>query len=164
MFFKAGFLPPEADKMGFVQAVRSIGEPILGLPLEEISFGRLVGQLLAVADNFEMRTQPQLLLLQKTMVVAEGVGRLLNSRVNMWQLAQPLVEDWIAANLGPRARLEQAVTNGFDTARRLPGLVRRMEDALDRERERSTEKRRAGWPAGWLWPLLLGLAIGLALT
>ena len=164
VFFKAGFLPPEADKMGFVQAVRSIGEPILGLPLEEISFGRLVGQLLAVADNFEMRTQPQLLLLQKTMVVAEGVGRLLNSRVNMWQLAQPLVEDWIAANLGPRARLEQAVTNGFDTARRLPGLVRRMEDALDRERERSTEKRRAGWPAGWLWPLLLGLAIGLALT
>jgi ubiquinone biosynthesis protein len=163
VFFRAGFLPPEADKMAFVQAIRSIGEPILGLPLEEISFGRLVGQLLAVADSFEMRTQPQLLLLQKTMVVAEGVGRLLNPRVNMWQLAQPLVEEWIITNLGPRAKVEQALAEGVDTARRLPGLVRRLEDRLDREQAEVDERRRAGWPSGWLWPLLLGLAIGLAL-
>jgi ubiquinone biosynthesis protein len=170
VFFKAGFLPPEADRMGFVQAVRSIGEPILGLPLEEISFGRLVGQLLAVADNFEMRTQPQLLLLQKTMVVAEGVGRLLNPKVNMWQLAQPLVEDWIVTNLGPRARLEQFVGDGLDTAGRLPGLVRRLEDALDREREAAAvvvkgrlRGGQAGWLGGWLVPLLVGLLIGLAL-
>ena len=164
VFFKAGFLPPEADRMGFVQAVRSIGEPILGLPLEEISFGRLVGQLLAVADSFEMRTQPQLLLLQKTMVVAEGVGRLLNAKVNMWQLAQPLVEDWIAANLGPRARLEQVVADGFETAGRLPALVRRLEDALDRDRERAAAKPDRGWPRGWFWPLLIGLLIGLAVA
>ena len=164
VFFKAGFLPPEADRMGFVQAVRSIGEPILGLPLEDISFGRLVGQLLAVADSFEMRTQPQLLLLQKTMVVAEGVGRLLNSRINMWQLAQPLVEDWIVDNLGPRARLEQVVVDGFETAGRLPALVRRLEDALDRDRERATARPDGGWPRGWFWPMLLGLLIGLAVA
>jgi ubiquinone biosynthesis protein len=164
VFFRAGFLPPEADRMAFVQAVRSIGEPILGLPLEEISFGRLVGQLLATADNFEMRTQPQLLLLQKTMVVAEGVGRLLNPRINMWQLAQPLVEDWIIANLGPRARLQQVVADGLDTAGRLPGLVRRLEDALDRERERVVTEVRQTWPRGWLWPLLIGVLIGLAVA
>ncbi len=163
VFFKAGFLPPEADKMAFVQAVRSIGEPILGLPLEDISFGRLVGQLLAVADDFEMRTQPQLLLLQKTMVVAEGVGRLLNPKVNMWQLAQPMVEEWIIANLGPRARLERAVADGMDTAARLPALIRRLEDALERDGERGRQHQpTAGWPGGWLWPLLLGLALGLA--
>ncbi len=80
VFFAAGFVPRRSGPMAFVQAVRSIGEPILGLPLEEISFGRLLGQLLARPSSFEMETQPQLLLLQKTMVVAEGVGRLLNPR------------------------------------------------------------------------------------
>ncbi len=164
VFFKADFLPPEADRMAFVQAIRSIGEPILGLPLEEISFGRLVGQLLAVADSFEMRTKPQLLLLQKTMVVAEGVGRLLNPKVNMWQLAQPLVEDWIVANLGPRARVELVLAEGLDTARRLPVLVRRLEDALERERTAAVVRERPTWRGGWLWPLLLGLALGLALA
>jgi ubiquinone biosynthesis protein len=111
-----------------------------------------------------MRTQPQLLLLQKTMVVAEGVGRLLNAKVNMWQLAQPLVEDWIATNLGPRARLEQVVADGFETAGRLPALVRRLEDALDRDRERASSEPAAGWPKGWFWPLLIGLLIGLAVA
>ncbi len=164
VFFKAGFLPPEADRMAFVQAIRSIGEPILDLPLEEISFGRLVGQLLAVADDFEMRTQPQLLLLQKTMVVAEGVGRLLNPRVNMWQLAQPLVEEWIATNLGPRARLEQAMADGLETAGRIPDLVRRIEEALERDRERAAVKQDGGWRRGWLWPLLIGLLVGLAVA
>lgn len=164
VFFKAGFLPPDADRMAFVQAVRSIGEPILGLPLEEISFGRLMGQLLAVADSFEMRTQPQLLLLQKTMVVAEGVGRLLNPRINMWQLAQPLVEDWIIANLGPRAQIQRATREAFETAGRLPGLVQRLEDALERDRERMTGRLEPAWPGGWLWPLLVGLLVGLALA
>jgi len=123
-----------------------------------------MGQLLAVADSFEMRTQPQLLLLQKTMVVAEGVGRLLNPRINMWQLAQPLVEAWIIANLGPRARAEQAVREGFETAGRLPGLVARLEDALDRDRERLTARLEPPWPKGWLWPLVVGLLVGLALA
>ena len=70
-----------------------------------------------------METQPQLLLLQKTMVVAEGVGRALNPNVNMWQLAQPLIEAWIADNLGPQAQLRSAVEDGLEAARRLPHLV-----------------------------------------
>ncbi len=163
VFFAAGFLPDDADRMAFVQAVRSIGEPILGLPLEQISFGRLVGQLLAMAEQFRMQTQPQLLLLQKTMVVAEGVGRLLNPQVNMWQLAQPLVEEWILVNLGPGARVRQAVTDGLQMAGRLPHLVRRLEEALERDRDRHLHVDRVAPLHGWLWPLLAGLLIGLAL-
>lgn len=163
VFFAAGFLPPEADRMAFVQAIRSIGEPILGLPLEEISFGRLVGQLLRVADSFAMRTQPQLLLLQRTMVVAEGVGRLLNPKVNMWQLAQPLVEEWIIANLGPKARLQQALAEGIATAGRLPLLVRRLEEALEHDRARLLDEQRPASWRGWLWPLGIGVLIGLVL-
>jgi ubiquinone biosynthesis protein len=78
-----------------------------------------------------METQPQLLLLQKTMVVAEGVGRALNPSINMWQLAQPLIEAWIAENLGPQAQLKTALEDGLEAARRLPHLVDRVEQTLE---------------------------------
>jgi ubiquinone biosynthesis protein len=78
-----------------------------------------------------METQPQLLLLQKTMVVAEGVGRALNPELNMWQLAQPLIEDWMAENLGPQAQLRTAVEDGLETARRLSHLLERAERTLE---------------------------------
>ncbi len=103
--FAAGYVPANQDKAAFMQACRAIAEPIRGRPLAEISVGRLLGQLFEVSETFAMETQPQLLLLQKTMVVAEGVGRALNPELNMWQLAQPLIEDWIAENLGPQAQL-----------------------------------------------------------
>ena len=97
----------------FQQACRAIGEPILDLPLNEISIGRLLGQLLTVAEQFEMEQQPQLVLLQKTMAVSEGVGRALNPSVNIWQLAQPLVEGWIRANLGPEAQVRRVIGDGL---------------------------------------------------
>ncbi len=114
-----------------MQACRAIAEPIRGRPLAEISVGRLLGQLFEVSETFAMETQPQLLLLQKTMVVAEGVGRALNPELNMWQLAQPLIEAWIAANLGPQAQLRSAVEDGLEVARRLPHLVERAERTLE---------------------------------
>ena len=103
--FTAGYVPANQDKAAFMQACRAIAEPIRGRPLAEISVGRLLGQLFEVSETFAMETQPQLLLLQKTMVVAEGVGRALNPELNMWQLAQPLIESWIVDNLGPQAQL-----------------------------------------------------------
>ncbi|HYZ26264.1 MAG TPA: 2-polyprenylphenol 6-hydroxylase [Geminicoccaceae bacterium] len=127
----AGYVPPDQDKAAFMQACRAIAEPIRDRPLAEISIGRLLGQLFEVSEAFAMETQPQLLLLQKTMVVAEGVGRALNPHVNMWQLAQPLIEDWIAHNLGPQAQLRSAVEDGLDVARRLPHLVERVERTLE---------------------------------
>ena len=129
--FTAGYVPANQDKAAFMQACRSIAEPIRGRPLAEISIGRLLGQLFEVTEFFAMETQPQLLLLQKTMVVAEGVGRALNPSVNMWQLAQPLIEAWIVDNLGPQAQLRTVVEDGLEVARRLPQLVERVENTLE---------------------------------
>ncbi len=112
VFFSAGFVPPQQDQAAFQQACRAIGEPILDLPLNEISIGRLLGQLLTVAEQFEMQQQPQLVLLQKTMAVSEGVGRALNPNVNIWQVAQPLVEGWIRQHLGPEAQARRVVGDG----------------------------------------------------
>jgi ubiquinone biosynthesis protein len=160
VFFRLGYVPSDQDRDAFTQACRAIGEPILDLPLNEISFGRLLGQLLYVAEQFDITAQPQLLLLQKTMVVSEGVGRGLNPSVNMWQLAQPLVEEWLRANLGPEARVRDAVAEAADAFRRLPGLVRYLEAVLSRE----APPPAAAYGRGWLAILFgLGLALGLAL-
>ena len=122
--FEAGYVPPNQSRDWFAQACRAVGEPILGRPLHEISLGRLLAQLFQVTQQFEMETQPQLLLLQKTMVLAEGVGRLLDPTVNMWVLAQPLIEDWMRENRGPEARLRDAATDTLDAMRRLPAMLK----------------------------------------
>jgi ubiquinone biosynthesis protein len=148
--FRAGYVPPDQDMAAFMQACRAVGEPILGLPLNEISVGRLLGQLFHVTETFQMETQPQLLLLQKTIVVAEGVGRALNPNVNMWQLAQPLIEEWIVANLGPQAELRDVTDEALAAARRLPVLVLRAErvlQSMERE-EQAGPAVRAGTRAG----------------
>src|SRR6266851_8415968 len=105
--FDAGYVPRHRSVEEFAQACRSIGEPILGRPLQDISLARLLAQLFQVTEQFAMETQPQLLLLQKTMVLAEGVGRRLDPSVNIWSLARPLVEEWMRDNRGPEARLRE---------------------------------------------------------
>ena len=174
--FTAGYVPANQDKAAFMQACRAIGEPIRGRPLADISVGRLLGQLFEVSETFAMETQPQLLLLQKTMVVAEGVGRALNPELNMWQLAQPLIEGWIVDNLGPQAQLKSALADGLEVARRLPHLVERGERVLDAieggvrldprsldalaARRSSAAERLLPWA---LCLLLTGLLLGLLL-
>jgi len=125
--FEAGYVPAWQSLDAFAQACRSIGEPILGRPINEISLGRLLAQLFQVTEQFQMETQPQLLLLQKTMVLAEGVGRMLDPSVNMWTLAQPLIEAWMRENRGPEARLRDAVTDTMEVLERLPALMRDVE-------------------------------------
>ena len=125
--FEAGYVPPHQSRDWFAQACRAIGEPILGRPLHEISLGRLLAQLFQVTEQFEMETQPQLLLLQKTMVVAEGVGRLLDPTINMWTLARPLIEDWMRANRGPEARLRDAAMDIFEVLGRVPALLKSID-------------------------------------
>ena len=127
--FRAGYVPADQSLEDFMQACRAIGEPLLGLPLNEISIGRLLGQLFQVTEQFHMETQPQLLLLQKTMVVAEGVGRSLNPTVNMWQLARHLIEDWVVENLGPAARLRDAAGDLLKGLERLPRSLANLERA-----------------------------------
>jgi len=125
--FAAGYVPADQSIDSFTQACRSIAEPILGRPLHEISIAKLLGQLFQVTETFAMETQPQLLLLQKSMLVAEGVGRILDPQINMWQLAQPLIEGWMRANLGPEARVRDVMGGVVGSLERLPRLLAETE-------------------------------------
>jgi ubiquinone biosynthesis protein len=129
--FRAGYVPAHKSVDAFAQACRSIGEPILGRPLSEISLAQLLARLFRITEQFEMETQPQLLLLQKTMLVAEGVGRQVNDEVNIWELARPLIEQWMIDNRSPQARLKQATMEAMRLAERLPGLAERAERAIN---------------------------------
>jgi ubiquinone biosynthesis protein len=127
--FEAGYVPAHHSRAAFAQACRAIGEPILGRPMHEISLGRLLAQLFQVTEAFDMETQPQLLLLQKTMVVSEGVGRMLDPSVNMWTLSRPLIEQWMRENRGPEARIADAVRDAVEALERLPALLKNVERA-----------------------------------
>ncbi|MFV9875503.1 MAG: 2-polyprenylphenol 6-hydroxylase [Rickettsiales endosymbiont of Dermacentor nuttalli] len=105
---KAGYVPKHQSVENFAQACRSIGEPIIGLPANQISVGKLLSQLFKITEDFEMETQPQLLLLQKTLIVVEGVGSSLDQEVNMWQLAEPWIKQWTSKNLGLDMRIIHA--------------------------------------------------------
>jgi len=125
--FDAGYVPRRRSIDAFTQACRSIGEPILGRPLNEISIARLLGQLFHVTEQFEMETQPQLLLLQKTMVLVEGVGRRLDPSANIWTLARPLVEAWMRENRGPEAVLRQRIDTFIEAIDEVPRLLRGLD-------------------------------------
>ena len=129
--FDAGYVPRGKSLEAFAQAIRSVGEPILDQPASEISIARLLAQLFAITETFDMRTQPQLLLLQKTMVVAEGVARDLDEQANIWEIAQPVVEAALKETLSPEAQVRKALEDGLDMARRLPGLMAKVENAAD---------------------------------
>ncbi|HEX3884501.1 MAG TPA: 2-polyprenylphenol 6-hydroxylase [Stellaceae bacterium] len=120
---QAGYIPRDSSVGAFTQACRSIGEPILGRPLHEISLARLLAQLFRVTEQFRMETQPQLLLLQKSMVQVEGLGRRLDPSVNVWELARPLVETWMRDNRGPEAQIRQRVDTLVETLDELPRLL-----------------------------------------
>jgi ubiquinone biosynthesis protein len=127
--FQAGYVPGHQSREAFMQAARSIGEPLFGKPLEQISLARLLAQMFQVTEQFEMETQPQLLLLQKTMLVAEGVSRKLDPGVNMWVLSEPLIEEWMRENRGPEARIRDLSETVLLQVERLPALLDRLDHA-----------------------------------
>ena len=98
--FEAGYVPRKHSVAQFAQALRAIGEPIMDRPASEISMAQLLGQLFQYTEVFDMQTRPELLLLQKTMVVVEGVGRSLDPELNMWVVAEPVVKQWMESQLG----------------------------------------------------------------
>jgi len=106
--FDAGYVPPHHSVEVFAQAMRAIGEPIHGRTASEISMADLLGQLFAYTEVFDMQTRPELLLLQKTMVVVEGVARTLDPELNIWTAAEPIAKAWIEANTGVAGRLREA--------------------------------------------------------
>ncbi|MGL3608300.1 2-polyprenylphenol 6-hydroxylase [Rhizobium sp. G187] len=116
--FEAGYVPSHHNISSFAQAIRAIGEPIHGQPAETISMGKLLTLLFEVTEIFDMETRPELVMLQKTMVVVEGVARILNPRFNMWKAADPVVSQWIRDNLGPK-RIATDLKDGAKAALRL---------------------------------------------
>lgn len=140
--FEAGYVPAHHDVAAFAQALRAIGEPIHGQSAETISMARLLTLLFEVTELFDMQTRPELLLLQKTMVVVEGVARTLDPHFNMWKTAEPVVSDWIAANLGPRGIIRDAgegVGALVSLIRQAPDLAARTE-RLSREIDAMAQK------------------------
>ena len=164
----AGYVPPETSVDLFAQACRSIGAPIRGKPVSEISIGRLMAQLFRVTETFAMETRTELLLLQKTMVTVEGVSRGIDPDINFWSASQPVIEGWARDNLGPEARIAGFITDTLDIVEKVPRLLERAERAFDRmeEVEVKAAEAPASAPLGWavaagIAGILVGLLVAL---
>lgn len=122
--FEAGYVPPEHSVEAFAQALRAVGEPVIGKAASQVSMGRLLGQLFEITDLFDMHLRPELILLQKTMVSVEGVARRLNPDHDLWAAAAPVVERWIRRELGPQAQVRDAIEELRDTLKALSRFAR----------------------------------------
>lgn len=111
---RIGYIPKNTDLYQFAMSCRAVAEPIIGLAIKDISIGNLLAQLFKVTEEYGMETQPQLLLLQKTMVVVEGIGQSLDENINMWQLAEPWIKKWAAKNLSPEAKILRVIKKLFN--------------------------------------------------
>ncbi|MEM6277587.1 MAG: AarF/UbiB family protein, partial [Pseudomonadota bacterium] len=154
--FEAGYVPADRDVDEFARALRSVGEPIFGMDASRISMARLLTYLFEVTERFGMETRTELILLQRTMVVVEGVARTLNPNINIWKVGRPVVEDYVRKNVGPQALAKDL----FQTARvlarfgpRLPQLAEQALITASNPRPK-TEPRRTS--------LLLIIAVALA--
>jgi len=175
--FEAGYVPPRHSVESFAQAIRAIGEPIHNRTASEISMAKLLTLLFEITGLFDMRTRPELLLLQKTMVVAEGVARSLDPNLHMWATAEPVVREWVERHLGPAGRIEGAAEGAAEVGRFLggvPGLLARgarIADQLDAATRDglvlapdtvkaigAAEARRSRWTAVALWVIAALLA------
>lgn len=128
--FEAGYVPDHHPTERFAQALRSIGEPLMDRTAEEISMGRLLGQLFQVTEMFDMQTRPELIMLQKTMVVVEGVARTLDPELNIWTAAEPVAKEWMETNFGAEGHLHNAAEGAASIGKFvgvLPGLLSRAE-------------------------------------
>jgi ubiquinone biosynthesis protein len=144
--FDIGYVPKHQSVDDFALALRSIGEPLQGRTASDISMAKVLGQLFATTELFEMQTRPELVLLQKSMVLVEGVSRMLDPNLNIWTVAEPVVGDFVRREAGPLGRLEDLKDHAgvaMETIGRLPGLVTRAEAALDDyDAERNSPQRK----------------------
>ena len=127
--FQAGLVPKDASKEEFAQALRSVGEPIFGQTIKDISGGNLLAQLFEITEKFNMATQPPLLLLQKTMVVVEGVARKLYPETNIWEVSRPVLEDWLKSTKSPKSTIDTAINTSSEIIKRIPDLPNLMDRA-----------------------------------
>ncbi|HMQ93146.1 MAG TPA: 2-polyprenylphenol 6-hydroxylase [Amaricoccus sp.] len=160
--FEAGYVPPDRNMEAFAQALRSVGEPIFGQDATRISMARLLAHLFEVTERFGMQTRTELILLQRTMVVVEGVARSLDPSMNMWETSRPVVTDYIARNLGPAAVTRDLAATLRVLSRFGPRLPAMAEAALIRASAPPPppDRRR---PPGWVYGLG-GAAVGAGLV
>jgi ubiquinone biosynthesis protein len=125
--FEAQYVPAHHSVDEFATALRAAGEPIRGLPVKEISVGRMLESLFSITRDFDMPTQPHLLLLQKTMVMNEGVATALDPDINMWETAEPFLRDWMRSELGPEAYYADRIIELVRAAKKIPELVERID-------------------------------------
>ncbi len=125
----AGLVPKNVNVDELAQALRSIGEPIFGQSVKDISGGKLLKQLFDITEKFNMQTQPQLLLLQKTMVVVEGVARKLNPDTNIWETSKPVLEKWLKETKDPIGNFTETLKDSAEVFRRLPDFPKIMDKA-----------------------------------
>ncbi|HLL26269.1 MAG TPA: 2-polyprenylphenol 6-hydroxylase [Xanthobacteraceae bacterium] len=176
--FEAGYVPSHHSIDDFAQAIRAIGEPIHDRRADEISMAKLLTLLFEVTAIFDMRTRPELLLLQKTMVVAEGVARSLDPKLDMWSTAEPVVRAWIERHLGPIGKIEDAAQELGALGRLIgqaPSLLSRAAGTIERFDEQTrdglvlspetvdaigrAEARRWRWTAAALWVIAALIAL-----
>lgn len=161
--FEAGYVPPDRDVDEFARALRAVGEPIFGMDATRISMGKLLAYLFEVTERFGMETRTELILLQRTMVVVEGVARSLDPRMNIWRVAQPVVEAYIKQSIGPKAAASDLWKTALVLARFGPRLPKLVEAALIRQaqpNETSVDRPRR---EKLTWSCV-GLAVGIAAT
>jgi len=157
--FEAGYVPADRDVHEFAQALRAVGEPIFGMEAENISMGRLFHYLFEVTERFGMETRTELILLQRTMVVVEGVARSLDPQMNIWKVAHPVVEDYIKSNLGPKAVARDLLKTVKVLARFGPELPQLAEAALLRQTTPQTPAVKSS-----NWQPVIYLLLGAATT
>ncbi|RJY09264.1 2-polyprenylphenol 6-hydroxylase [Aurantiacibacter aquimixticola] len=131
--FEAQYVPSYHSVDEFATALRAVGEPMRGKPVSELSVGQMLDGLFAITRDFDMQTQPHLLLLQKTMVMVEGIATQLDPSINMWETSAPYVRSWIRDELGPEAAIADRIREDVGTLLRLPDLVRRIESRFPPE-------------------------------
>ena len=129
--FVAGLIAKQVSKDEFAQALRSIGEPIFGHSVKNISGSKLLSQLFEITEKFNMQTQIQLLLLQKTMVVVEGVARKLDPDTNIWNVSKPILENWLTEIKDPINKASEVINDASEVLKRLPDLPIIMDRAND---------------------------------
>ncbi len=174
--FDAGYVPRHHSVDSFAQAIRAIGEPIHNRTAEDISMAKLLMLLFEITGLFDMRMRPELLLLQKTMVVVEGVARTLDPKLDMWSVSEPVVREWIERNLGPVGKLEDVAEGAGEIGRfvaQVPALLSRAATLIDQldditrdglvlspetvEAIGRAEQRRNRWTAAGVWMIVIVL-------
>ena len=158
--FDNGYVPQDQSLEKFKQAIRAIGAPIAGKPVAEISVGKLLAQLFETTETFNMQTQPQLILLQKTMVTVEGVALNLYPEINMWEASQPIIEKWMRENLGPQAKIRDFAEMTLDSLSRLPKILDDVEMLANAARKMQ-KTRNQGLRRSSLKLFLYGLTGGI---